>query len=864
MLTAPEFYSWSFAPRTTPVDTAGGVPGGNVSVSQDITFGRTGITLPLDIRAGGIGRGQSFSTVAAPNAPVTRTSSPVTLVDILGDAGNYNSALERDGISDVRINTGHIWGMRVSSDGNAQARWRHRIYIPLEDFARNTAWQAGTGWIEIRNLWLIPDNNAAPSGEVRVDAQVGQLKTSELWGSPTSGLPNPNNVLGLVSGNQWVWEGNTWVYRYVTNATTLNRFRTPANLPFLAGVLQNGQRATGLHVGNRGGATLQVEVVDGPNDVRTGHLGTFRASNFVHDAGTNGRPPESGSGAATTIWRWNRDNEGAPYFEGVMTSTLIIEETNPGGFTTGFGAPINFQFLDSEGKTHPGIRILGMEARAGSFRGYGWTRGAMNNFWGGQQALLSPGTLPGAITGDPGNVDAWTTANQNWMNFRGWVSALDNRLPSVSGVGNISDTEATVYLPTQQIYDVASVANQGPGLLEVRFYLSVEAGYEWKYGSPIDVTISGSGVANLTADSDGKHTVTIANARDPIGVTLVNGSTPVESGEVYNLHGAKPVSDVIIDVVDNNAFNVGDELWMYVGTDTVGRNFDINLVNVPTVTVNEASGLRLDGGRLMNPTTGGNVGRAGIAFTVTRQPYGGAAPAPEITISNINVEGSAYPGVEYQLIFSGTGIANNDQEVFHATRTRNVFGNVAEAAVIGNMNRGIFTSLPYNETVLENVFGGLLDLVPGLTDTNPSPGLSNEFRMWAGMGQIAGVDEPFRWVPLAGTDLRVGFVSARAFAFFVNGSPDTGVDWNAATNTATISGKDVYGNNVNVVMTVGSNIAQVNGTPVDIATYANQSGPAGSIQVVPTPDGRIFLPLRFLANAFGRTVQAEGEVVVFR
>jgi len=228
----------------------------------------------------------------------------------------------------------------------------------------------------------------------------------------------------------------------------------------------------------------------------------------------------------------------------------------------------------------------------------------------------------------------------------------------------------------------------------------------------------------------------------------------------------------------------------------------------------------------------------------------------------LNVEGQAFPGVEYQIIISGTGVANNDQEVFNAVNERRT----AEAAILRTMNRGIFTSLPYNETALENVFGGLLDLSPVLSDPAPlaPAAVGNEFRMWAGMGPIAGVDEPFRWVPLAGTDLRVGFVSARAFAFFVNGSPDTGVNWNAATNTATITGQDVFGNAVSVVMTVGSNIAQVNGTPVDIATYAGQSGPAGSIQVVPTPDGRIFLPLRFLANAFGRTVQAEGEVVVFR
>jgi len=71
---------------------------------------------------------------------------------------------------------------------------------------------------------------------------------------------------------------------------------------------------------------LQVEVVDGPNDVRTGHLGTFRRENFVFEPGEMGRPASTAA-AGTVDWRWNRDNEGTAYFEGVMTSTLVIEES---------------------------------------------------------------------------------------------------------------------------------------------------------------------------------------------------------------------------------------------------------------------------------------------------------------------------------------------------------------------------------------------------------------------------------------------------------------------------------------------------------------------------------------------------------
>jgi len=844
MLTAPPFYRWSFAP-----------PVGITSVTQDIVFGAAGLNARLEVRAGGVANGASFSNVA------NRQRS----TDFIATASNIAGST-RD------VGTGNrIWGTRVGDFGAAHAVHQHRIFIPIGEFDRDVNFRPGLGWLEIRNLWLIPDANAPARGDVNIDVHVGRMGTNHPdpaiagagWWNRIGSIPG---VTG--AGQQvWAWANNQWTLQTQAAPGTINM--GPVAAPHwlgtgIAGVVAiegsaSGQRVTGLHVGTRGAADLSVEVHGGPNNVRTGHLGTFRPQNWLAAPGTFNRPDTTGYN--TGDWRWNRDNEGTPFFEGVVTSTLIIEENIPGAFSTGFGAPINFAFLDEDGNPHPGIRILGMEARAGNFRHWGWTRGAMNNFWGGQVGVMFPGWL-GDLQGynNPGSgYGAAQGANQNLMNFRGWLSAIDNRVPTAPGVGRLTDTEAVVYLPAQQITQVTPLPDHGNTILEVRFFLSVEAGFEWKYGSNIDVTISGAGVTNLVG-ANGTYTTTIAHARDPIAMNLVSGVAAVETGFLYNLPaGAHQISDLVIDVVDNAAFAIGEELWIYIGTDTIGRNFDINLLNIPTVHVNAESGLRLDSGRLMAPTAGGHVGRAGVAFTVMRQPYGGNAPAPVITISNIFVEGRAYPGIEYQIIVSGTAVANNDQEVFNATRRRTE----AEAAIIARMNRGIFTSLPYNATALENVLGGW-DVAPQGPDTGEIPAHLREFRMWAGMGPIAGVTDPFRWVDLPGTNLRVGFVSARAFAYFINGSPDQGVEWDAASGVATISGQDINSNAVQVVLTVGSNIAQINGRPVDIATEARYSGPAGSIQVVPTPDGRIFLPLRFLAQTFGRTVHAEGEVVVFR
>ena len=823
-LTAPEFYRWAYMPRNVG-NLASNMQ--NHLMHGSTGFGRLSVvdTRQMAIYAGGTAfRGASF--LSSLNAAGTAGADIFSQPD--GDS------LRRLPIH--RINVG-----RVSQTGGVHATDRHRVDIHMSNVQRSVGHAGVAEWLEVRNMWLIPDDNAAMRGNVYIDVEIGRpLNVSPVAGEPTwVWVPNENN-----DGGKWIWQPPAPAVGAVMPVTTSmenSRLGTAQHPVLVAGQVRNS-----LHVGTRGAADISVTVEGGPAEARTGTLGTFRAANATI---TNSSTIPTGTRPAFV---WNRDNEGLAHFTGVQTATLVIEENAVGAFGYGFGSPINFEFLDADGNQHPGIRILGIEARAGNNQDWGHTRGELNNFYGGPSGVaFAPGYGRQGSNNHIANnnaTEAEMRAGQNWMTFRGWVSALDQRLPTVAGVGRVNDTIASIYLPHQNLHDVVA-----PGMLEVRFWLSLEAGYEWKYGEDVEVTISGAGVTNLVGPS-GTYTAVVAHARDPIQMTLATGSTPVETGTLYNIQGNQAISDVIVDVLDNSAFTIGDELWLYIGTDTVGRNFDVNLLNIPTLTVNAESGLRFDTGRLMAPTAGGHVGRAGVVFTVTRQPYGGNAPAPEIIISNIRVEGQAFPGIEYQVILSGTAIADNDQEVFNAVRNRNV----AEATVIAAANRGIFTSLPYNRTALENVAGG--------ADRAPEGGtqLVNEFRMWQGMGPIAGVNEPFRWVPLVGTNLRVGFVSARAFAYFINGSPDVGVNWDAATNTATVGGTDVHGNAVSVVMTVGSNIATVNGSPVDIATFAGQSGPAGSIQVVPTPDGRIFLPLRFLANAFGRTVTLEGEVVVFR
>jgi|GEM_PF-2138850 len=578
-----------------------------------------------------------------------------------------------------------------------------------------------------------------------------------------------------------------------------------------------------IHVGNRGGAELTASVYS-IRDMRTGHLGVHRASTSTASLGT----VEGVSNVA-----WNRDNAGIAHYTGVATGTLVIEETVPGGFVVGFGSPIHFEFLDEDGNTHPGISILGVQARAGNNR-VGYYR---NNHF------------RGFHTGNQG----WASnyERQNWMTFAGWMSSLDNRLPNVAGVGRISDERATIYLPSQTISDVTSA-----GAVEIRFFLSLEAGYEWKYGDGVYVTLSGSGISNLPED---QRRVRIGNAVDPIIANITDADfevTEVDTGTLYNIIGREAVSDVVFDIVDPNAFRLGDEIWVYVTSDVLARNFDLNLSNIPTLTMTEGNNtLRFDSGRLVNPTAGGRIGRQAVVFTVTRSAN--SVPA-QFTISNLNVEGQAWPGVNYRVVLSGTAVANNDQEVYHALRQ-----NTAQGTVIRHMNRGVFTTLPYHGIAIENVSGGLGELL----ELPPSQ-QNREFRLQVG-APLGGVDEPFIWHYIGQN--RFGMVALRAFGYMI-GAAEEDIVWNPEADggpTANVTAPHFNGEIVQIAVQMNNPRATVrvgNQEPAqpDIATvtYGNASL-AGTVTPI-NVDGRIYLPLRFMAETFGFTVDMVGNVVIFR
>jgi hypothetical protein len=59
-------------------------------------------------------------------------------------------------------------------------------------------------------------------------------------------------------------------------------------------------------------------------------------------------------------------------------------------------------------------------------------------------------------------------------------------------------------------------------------------------------------------------------------------------------------------------------------------------------------------------------------------------------------------------------------------------------------------------------------------------------------------------------------------------------------------------------MVPGETTGTINGVAHDIGEYSG-SVPAGSAVVYVTPDGRIYLPMRFLTTAFGNNLEWDAE-----
>ena len=172
-LTAPSNYTWAFNPR----NVGGVLPiiyGNSQNVPGDVD--------QMAVYAGGrFVRGQSFASAIASNG--IRPTATIQNGMII-DSNENQQALRRLPIYRVAF-------------GNVNETGQHRIDIHMNGIERNVAFVSAE-WLEIRNLWLIPDNNASMTGEVNIDVDLGSKAIVDGWRWVFDASPP--------GGGQWVFE----------------------------------------------------------------------------------------------------------------------------------------------------------------------------------------------------------------------------------------------------------------------------------------------------------------------------------------------------------------------------------------------------------------------------------------------------------------------------------------------------------------------------------------------------------------------------------------------------------------------------------------------------------------------------------
>lgn len=476
------------------------------------------------------------------------------------------------------------------------------------------------------------------------------------------------------------------------------------------------------------------------------------------------------------------------------TAQVLLRENVPGALGLGLGHPIHFSFPE-------GVQVMGVRYRLDGPGGWGdhgrfnWDHATgTNNGW--------------HLRGIAANVNPFVTVGANHVTIR---------------------------------HDVASATVART--LQVEFRVSVEAGFEHKFGDVIPVEVTGSGVAALV-----DNTVDVAEVWDPVTVVLEGDPIELEFVGRENNIPRTPLGDIVITETRPGALTVGSNLWIHLERQLLPRPWDITLIE-GTILVDPVSGLAV------TVTRNHQVTSAGQNTLVLQLTVISASHTEDregvITLGANEVFGIVYYDEIYSIVVTGNAVAQNHNFVANV-------GLPLPGAPVNPL--GTFNTAPYSAPIF----------APIERDTGLTPG--NRANSLAGVRfspemNIGGVTPPVLWERLPGMAYEAGFVAARSFAVTA-GVTDDNIIWSAGV--ATLSGWDYQGQWVTVILTQGSATATIvrNGVPgtVDIAEFAEgQSGPAGTVVPLFRHD-RIYLPFRFLFNAFGYsnyyTLTREGNAAV--
>ena len=514
------------------------------------------------------------------------------------------------------------------------------------------------------------------------------------------------------------------------------------------------------------------------------------------------------------------------------TSPLSLRELVPHAMSTTLGNFIDFEV------TQPGVQIVNAQFR---------------------------------ILGGPANTP--TGGHAEWRNWRFYDYNNRDMLPG-----------------TRNAHDRLRLHLVQPGLgardlrtMEVRFQLSIEAGFAGKTGYN-EILINGRGVTFGDLGS-----VAVASVRDPISLDEAE-ITMLDVGHVFYVTPT-PVDNVVIRETEVGDLREGEFIHIYTAWTHTDRPYaplvaDAGGLNVSmslNPQINPESGLILRQGRtiVIEPRTGAAVHQ----FEVLRASQG--TPAV-ITLSNIQISGTVHPGRDYFLVVSSNeSIAYNDlRETVgwdHMATGTPTLGDINTIIYDNPFGNGINAGLTWlgapvggrtgmgtgrgPATAREHNWRGIFDTIPygvqilGWGSFNPNQDQDTDgvqrAESLAGVTfttnvAFNGVANPIIWRRLPGMQHEGGFVSMRAFAYAA-GVDTNNISW--ASRVATISGFNYQGQFVTVSVTPDSVRATivVDGIPseVDIAMMADGlTGPEGTVRPIHEA-GTIYLPLRFMFNVFG-------------
>ncbi|MCL1843719.1 MAG: copper amine oxidase N-terminal domain-containing protein [Defluviitaleaceae bacterium] len=568
---------------------------------------------------------------------------------------------------------------------------------------------------------------------------------------------------------------------------------------------QRNWSALGFEIGARRDVALEIGIADdNPRTIMSGLAG------YGYTGQHNPPTPQFPIPTDTTSG-----------IDGVRASTLQITELVPGAFDTGIlNSMVDFTFGEGVQVMHTAMRLL----NAGG-------------------AAATAGWLP-IPTLD--YVHGWDYVRSLWTNDAIWSATQ-------WGVPYTRNDYVRFFVPR----------NMNPNqrrTLEVIFWLSVEAGYEWKYGNEIPVTVGGPAVAAL---GDASREVVIANVIDPIAIELDGDMLQVETGRTHNLMERTPIGDLVIqeaDVAAGNRFRVGDIIWVYVVGTNIQRPHTLAFHTAPNAVIEEGA-LQLAPAQLLRRTLPNGLTVDGVAFRVVRQSLGGAPST--IRLTNNELFGEILPGQDYMLVVSGPRVAANEWHVSGRP------GIAATGAWVVNMPNPIAGQV--TTTVIPGGPGeALLPAVNAWLGTSYDWADTEDREPLRAALTAAGITNHLNWVQGGGGMEFAGDVDFAVYTFERNGHtyrvrPSGTIHGNAASNlvierinqvvagpyipvefqAANIGQFGINGNTLGVFDTLpyAVQVVQWLGFDYEVAPQAGQPGfGAAGIRVSLTPDTSVYVP----------------------